>query len=90
MEILDFGSLTNLDIFQYGETEDGIFRDVNVDLLGNVIEPEPNPIGLYRIDLLVTQSSGPLTIELFNIVMSDSLGQEPAIGQESYSLTICP
>ena len=91
MEILGVEPLSALGYLNYGEIDDGIYRVINVDLAGNVIEPEDDPedpIGLYRLDLLVTQSSGPLTIELFNIVFTNPFAEEVPVGQDSYSLTI--
>ncbi len=88
MEILGIDPLSALGYLQYGEIDDDIYRLINVDLFGNVIEPEPNPIGLYRLNLLVTQSSGPLTIELFNIIFSNPSIEELPVGKDSYSLTI--
>ena len=87
MQILFPENLTELTFFDYSASDDVTFV-LSADPSGGAIEADPGPIDLYRMDLLVTQFSGPLTIELYDIMANGSESEPLVFGQDSYSLTI--
>ena len=87
MQILFLENLTELTFFDYSASDDVTFV-LSDDPSGGAIEADPGPIDLYRMDLLVTQFSGPLTIELYDIMANGSESEPLVFGQDSYSLTI--
>ena len=74
-------------VWEEYEKADDTYLVAGYDSIGT-IDPGPEPAGLFQLDLEVTQSSGPFTIDLFAFTFRDHEGEVIPTGQESYSLTI--
>ena len=72
---------------QYEESDD-TWLIAGWDGASAFIDPAPEPTGLFRLDLQVTQASGPFTIELLGLTFRDPEGEIVTTGQDSYTLTI--
>ena len=73
--------------FEYEEAED-LYLIAGWDGGTAAIDPGPDPIGLFRLDLMVTEPAGPWTIDLANFTFRTAEGDILETGQESYTLTI--
>ena len=70
--------------FSYGESV-----LLGIDVVGDSpIVPTVEPIGLFRMNLAITESSGPLSIMLSEILMSNFYGDPLSVQQDSYTFTI--
>ena len=56
--------------------------------VGSSIPAFEEPIGLFRMNLAITEFSGPQSITLSNIVLADSNGNSLPVQQDSYTFTI--
>ena len=74
-------------VWEEYEKADDTYLVAGYDSIGT-IDPGPEPAGLFQLDLEVTQSSGPFTIDLFAFTFRDHEGEVIPTGQESYTLTI--
>ena len=71
-------------IFSYGES--GL---VGVDgFSAGPIVPTVEPVGLFRMNLEITEFSGPQSITLSEILMSNPYGDPLSVQQDSYTFTI--
>ncbi|MDG2030439.1 MAG: hypothetical protein P8J45_05480 [Phycisphaerales bacterium] len=73
--------------FEYEEAEN-TYLYAGWDGGKSVIEPGPDPVGLIRLDLLVTEPIGPWTIDVGFFTFREANGEIIATGQDSYNLTI--
>ena len=70
--------------FTYGESE-----LAGIDAFGNSgIVPTVEPVGLFRMNLEITEFSGPLSITLSEILMSNFFGNPLSVQEDSYTFTI--
>ena len=70
------------------EEDDETWLIAGWDGSSGFIDPAPEPTGLFRLDLQVTQASGPFTIEILGLTFRDPEGEILTTGQDSYILTI--
>ncbi len=63
---------------------------IGYNIFGDDIQPTLEPVGLFRMNLAISESpsSGPLSITLSEILMSNLPGDSLSVQQDSYTFTI--
>ena len=61
---------------------------IGLDFTGSSIPATVEPIGLFRMNLAITEFSGPQSITLSEILMSNPYGDPLSVQQDSYTFTI--